>query len=116
LSYSYLYGYDEEASKADSIEFIGSEYVVSRNKEGYVYFYKSQSKETGQKYIDYAGFQPKDSTKVEAYPVVSSRRTELDATKTIEETIKDICYNLSLRGRKRVVVKNDYYNNLYGNY
>lgn len=116
LSYAYLFGADEDSDKADSIEFIGTKYVESKIEKGYIYFYKSQNKETGQKYLDYIGYQPKDSTKVEENYSVYSRREEINPEKTIEEQIKEICYNLSLVGRKRMTFKNDYYDNLYGEY
>ncbi|HEY0030975.1 MAG TPA: TraB/GumN family protein [Bacteroidia bacterium] len=116
LSYSYLYGSDEENDKADSIEFVCVKYVQSRTQKGYVYFYKSTKKDGGQKYIDYAGFQPKDSTMIEVYPIVSSRNTEIDTEKSVEEQINDICYELSMYGRKRVKPNYNNYNNYYDEY
>ncbi len=114
LSYSSLYGKDEESNKADSIQFICSKYIVSRTEKGYVYFYRSVNKESGQAFIDYSGFQPTDSTDIDIYPLISSRNTMVDTDSTVEKQINDICYELSLYGRKRVKAKQNGYNNLYG--
>ncbi|MGZ6519727.1 MAG: hypothetical protein ACXVED_19235, partial [Bacteroidia bacterium] len=115
LSYSSLYGSDDDSKKTDSIEFIGVRYIESPAHKGYVYFYKSKNSDGDQKYLDYVGFQPKDSSKVDLDPVVTSRDTELDTEKSVEEQINDICYELSMYGRKRVKSKHNL-DNYYGDY
>lgn len=88
-----------------SIQFITSRYVVSKAGSGLVYFYTTTNKD-GDKMLYYYGSQPKDETCFSARGV--KRTLALDDGENVNEKIDKICYDLSLKGRKRV---KSYYSN-----
>jgi len=117
ISYALLYGEEDEDYKSDSIEFIEKRFVKNKEGSGYIYFYKSKRKDDLSNYIDYIGFQPKDSISSTTETEIYRKKYELDKDKTVTEQIDEICSNISLYGRKRVKRKSDYnYGDYYDDY
>lgn len=93
--------FGETQIPSDSIQFVSLRYVESKIKKGNVYFYKSTNKEGDETNLWYIAFQPKDTTAFVQYPELNMSRT-IYANDDIQKMIDEICYSLSLSGRKRV--------------
>ncbi len=83
----------------DSIKFITSRFVQSKDKSGTVYFYTSTSKDGSSKFLRFIGFQPGDAAKLDT-DVIKSLKVVYEKD-NIDEMINKACYELSLTGRKR---------------
>jgi hypothetical protein len=93
---------------ADSIKFITTKYVESKDQSGVVYFYRSTNKIDGQLKLNFVAFQSKDSTIFQMQPAVVNSRIVFSKD-DIDKMVDEVCYELSLNGRKRV--KKSYWNN-----
>lgn len=93
--------FSETQVPLDSIQFISMRYVESKIQKGNVYFYKSTNKEGNEANLCFVAFQPKDSTAFVSYPELNTSKT-IYANDDIEKMIDEICYSLTLSGRKRV--------------
>jgi len=91
---------------SDSIRFIGSRYIQGKEQSGYVYFYRSANKDGSRVKLNFLAYQPKDSTMFERRSNVSSKI--IYANDDIDKEVNEICYELSMNGRKRV--KTSYWN------
>ncbi|MBL7888907.1 MAG: TraB/GumN family protein [Bacteroidia bacterium] len=110
VTYAMLYAGETEEEKSDSIKFIGSRYVENKYEKGLVYFYTSKLKGGEKTYLDYVAIQPADTNKVIYNCDYINRRVNSydDEQKTIDEKINEICYELTLKGRRRVNNKGNY--------
>lgn len=93
---------------ADSIKFITTKYVESKDQSGVVYFYRSTNKVDGQLKLNFIAFESKDSTSFQMPPAVVNSRI-IYPKDDINKMVDEVCYELSLNGRKRV--KKSYWNN-----
>lgn len=101
--------FGEKQIPLDSIQFISTRYVESKTQKGYVYFYKSTNKDGSSVNLNFVALQPKDSTAFVANPEVNTSKI-IYPNDDIEKIIDEICYELTLSGRKRVKSPNWDYN------
>ena len=103
--------------KEDSVKFIEKRYIKNKFDEGYVYFFKHQSKKNNKWHLHFAGLQPKDSSLINHKTNLeyierkaSSVFTEDEIPKEIDDWVK----YLNLIGRDRAASKSNsgysYYN------
>jgi uncharacterized protein YbaP (TraB family) len=103
----------EKKIPEDSIQFLTTKYIESKTKKGYVYFYKSTNKDGSRVNLNFVAYQPKDSTAFVIYPEVNTSKTVF-TNDDINKMMDEVCYELTLTGRKRV--KHSNWNYDYSDY
>lgn len=96
----------------DSLKFIKKVLIKNKIDEGYIYFFKHQSKYNDKWHIHYSGIQPIDTNKIE----IKTRKKYIQKKAAIAYTINDIdkevenlVKELKLIGRNRAIKKNKMY-------
>lgn len=98
----------------DSLVFLLKKYVNDGKDSGYVYFFKTKEKMDDDWEINYIGFQPLDTTKINFRRDISRKGSQLSKSIPEEDTINEIINIISLRYHPHADGKDDRFG--YGYY
>ena len=96
-----LYQY-EFKDKEDSVVFITKKLVITKEKEGYIYIFKSKIGKDKAWNLDCIGIQPVDQTKFEIEPMFVNYGDVILDEDDLNEQIGEIVKNIEMVGRSRV--------------
>jgi hypothetical protein len=101
---SLLYYENFEFGKDTSV-FLKKVYVDAGRKDGYIYFFKSKAENEEKWKLDYVGFQPEDTTKIEYDYTIYKRGLAIAKGENIDELIEKEIKAARIKYRKRASEK-----------